>query len=70
MIIISKSEKEALKKQFPKAHITRTMKQKSKRHRYYCEETNAVINFLDKERKKNKSSNYLGKDELYTITKK
>lgn len=46
MVAISKTEKEAISKRFPRAHIVRTMKQKSKRHHYYCEETRQIINFL------------------------
>lgn len=48
MIVITKAEKEAIREQFPKVHIVRTMKQKSKRHRYYCEETRQVMRFLNK----------------------
>lgn len=47
MIAITKAEKEAIHERFPDAHIVRTMKQKSKRHHYYCEETRRVINFLN-----------------------
>lgn len=47
MVAITKSEKEVIAKQFPKAHIVRTMKQKSKRHHYYCEETRAVMKCLN-----------------------
>lgn len=47
MVAINKTEKEAIKKAFPNAHIARTMKQKSKRHHYFCEETRHVMNFLD-----------------------
>lgn len=32
---------------FPEAHIRRTMTQKSKRHRYYVEETKPVVEFLN-----------------------
>lgn len=46
MISINKAEKEAIHKRFPDAHIVRTMKSKSKRHHYYCEETRRIINFL------------------------
>lgn len=46
MISVSKAEKEAIKERFPEAHIVRTMKQKHKRHRYYCEETRQVIEYL------------------------
>ena len=50
MIAISKQEKEVIVKRFPKAHIVRTMKQKSKRHRYYCEESKGVMRYLDEVR--------------------
>jgi hypothetical protein len=50
MIAINKSEKEAISKRFPDVHIVRTMKQKSKRHRYYCEENPAVLRFLNRAR--------------------
>lgn len=47
MIAISKEEKDFISKEFPKVHIVRTMKQKSKRHHYYCEESRAVMRYLD-----------------------
>lgn len=47
MIAINKAEKEALVKRFPNAHIVRTMKKKSKRHRYYCEESFGVVKFIN-----------------------
>jgi len=46
MIAIDKAEKEAICARFPNIHIVRTMKQKSKRHRYYCEESKSVLRFL------------------------
>lgn len=46
MIAINKTEKEAIKAAFPTAHVVRTMKQKSKRHHYFCEETRHVLEFL------------------------
>lgn len=46
MIAITKNEKAEINKRFPNAHIVRTMKQKSKRHRYYCEETDRVLAFI------------------------
>lgn len=46
MILITKDEKDYISKNFPKAHIVRTMKQKSKRHRYYCEEAPSVMRYL------------------------
>lgn len=50
MIAISKQEKEDIVKRFPKVHIVRTMKQKSKRHRYYCEESRGVMKYLEEKR--------------------
>ncbi len=51
MIRIGKDEAAYLRDRFPDIVITRTMKQKSKRHRYYVEESNKVLNALDKYRK-------------------
>jgi hypothetical protein len=50
MIAISKAEKDVISERFPKVHIVRTMKQKSKRHHYYCEESRGVMNYLRKVR--------------------
>lgn len=50
MIAISKAEKEFIVSRMPHAHIVRTMKQKSKRHRYYCEETSRVMKLLNEYR--------------------
>lgn len=46
MIAINKAEKEKIRERFPNVHIVRTMKQKSKRHRYYCEEAKGVMQLL------------------------
>ena len=54
MIAISKQEKEAIVKRFPNFHIVRTMKQKSKRHRYYCEESKGVMRYLEETRGRSK----------------
>ena len=48
LIAINKQEKEAIQEQYPNVYIVRTMKQKSKRHRYYCVETPKVVRLLDK----------------------
>ena len=48
MIAINKAEKDLISERFPSVHIVRTMKQKSKRHRYYCEETRQVMRLLSK----------------------
>lgn len=50
MIAITKAEKDAISAQFPNAHIVRTMKQKSKRHHYYCEESKGVMRYLEETR--------------------
>lgn len=43
MIRITADEKRAILKEYPQTPITRTMKQRSKRHSYYmCEELYAV----------------------------
>ena len=47
MVAITKNEKETISKKFPSAHIVRTMKQKSKRHHYFCEETQRVMSYLE-----------------------
>lgn len=51
MIAITKAEKDAISVQFPNTHIVRTMKQKSKRHHYYCEESKPVMRYLNSVRK-------------------
>ena len=53
MISITKEEKDAIRQAYPRVHIVRTMKQKSKRHRYYCEEESAVMAFLRRMRAEN-----------------
>lgn len=47
MIAITKQEKEMILIRFPNTHIVRTMKQKSKRHHYYCEESKRVMRYLE-----------------------
>lgn len=46
MVAITKDEAQMIRERFPYAHIVRTMKQKSKRHKYFCEESRKVIAFL------------------------
>lgn len=53
MIAITKAEKDLISSRFPKVHIVRTMKKKSKRHHYYCEEAKSVMSFLKKYRNGN-----------------
>ena len=47
MISINKSEAKAIREHLPKVHIVRTMKQKSKRGHYFCEESRQAIKFLE-----------------------
>lgn len=47
MIAITKEERDVIASRFPEAHIVRTMKQKSKRHRYYVEESRPVMRYLN-----------------------
>lgn len=51
MIIISANEKDAIAERFPNVHIRRTVKQKSKRHRYYMEEGRAAMKYLNELRR-------------------
>lgn len=51
MVLITKEEKEAVLAKFPKVGIVRTMRQRSKRHRYYCEEAPGVMRFLNQMRR-------------------
>lgn len=46
MVLINKDEKEAIRNKFPQVGVVRTMRQKSKRHRYYCEEAPKVMRYL------------------------
>lgn len=46
MIIISANEKEIISKRLPDVHIRRTVKQKSKRHKYYMEESKSAMRLL------------------------
>jgi len=55
MISINKEEARAVREHLPDAHITRTMKQKSKRGHYFCEESPAVVAFVNKLRSRDKA---------------
>lgn len=46
MIAISAKEKNIIAAKMPKIHIRRTVKQKSKRHRYYMEESKGALRLL------------------------
>ena len=56
LIAINKEEKDAVLAKFPNVHIVRTMKQKSKRHRYYCEESRGVMKLIENMRSGNTES--------------
>lgn len=46
MIIITSQEREIIAERMPNVHIRRTVKQKSKRHKYYMEENKRAIRLL------------------------
>lgn len=46
MIAISAAEKKIIAERMPDLHIRRTVKQKSKRHRYYMEESKGAMRLL------------------------
>lgn len=66
MISIGKKEAELIREKVPNACIVRTMKQKSKRHHYFCEETRKVravlieSGFVEAPRQTNKKSRKKG----------
>lgn len=43
MIAITQKEKEIIAKEFPRVHITRTMKSDSGRHHYFMEESGGAM---------------------------
>lgn len=46
MIAICKEDAALIRQYFPNVTIVRTMRQKSKRHHYYCEEDRRAMKFL------------------------
>jgi len=58
MVLITKPEKEEILKKFPKVNIVRTMRQRSKRHRYYCEEAPQVMRLLNTLRGKDNDNGF------------
>lgn len=54
MITITSQEKEIIAERMPNVHIRRTVKQKSKRHKYYMEENRNAMRLL-KELRTNKA---------------
>lgn len=57
MVSITKDEKIEICKLLPNAHIVRTMKQDSRRHHYYMEESMAAMRALRIVRGEEESSN-------------
>lgn len=51
MIAISAKEKEIIAEKLPNVHIRRTVRQKSKRHKYYMEESKSAMRLLNDLRK-------------------
>ena len=68
MIAINKAEKDAIIAKYPDTNIVRTVKQKSKRHKYYCEESRKVMALLNRLRN-NKDVTYT-REGGYTVRKK
>ena len=46
MVEISKEERDIIVERLPDTYIIRTMKRRSKRHHYSCEESKAVMSLL------------------------
>lgn len=51
LIVVNKEEAMELRRQIPSVHVHRTAKQRSKRHRYFVEESYKVLALLQKIRK-------------------
>ena len=60
MVLISKAEKEAIIQRYPNICIVRTMRQRSRRHRYYCEESPQAMRYLNRLRGKDGRNNAAG----------
>lgn len=65
MISINKTEAEALRNSLPNVHIVRTMKQKSKRGHYYCEESRQALKFIERLRSAGVVSEKAGDKDRY-----
>lgn len=46
MVLVTKEEARQVRIRFSYAHVYRTSKQKSKRHRYWCSEEPDVLEYL------------------------
>lgn len=46
LVAINKEEKDMIKRVYPSTHVVRTMKQDSRRHHYYMEESNGAMRLL------------------------
>lgn len=46
MITITRQERDIIAERMPNVHIRRTVKQKSKRHKYYMEENKKAMRLL------------------------
>lgn len=65
MISINKIEAKAIREHLPNIHIVRTMKQKSKRGHYFCEESRQAIKFLEDFRNGGNTVKKAGGDNRY-----
>lgn len=60
MIKINADEKKSIVEKFPNIYIVRTMKNDSKRHHYYMEESRQAMNYL---RKLREQGEYFGPEK-------
>lgn len=65
MISINKNEAKAIRENLPNVHIVRTMKQKSKRGHYFCEESRSALRFLESLRSGNSDAAKAGGKNRY-----
>ena len=66
MIAISAEEKKIIAEKYPETHMRRTVKQKSNRGHYYCEESRNVMNLLRKLRAVPREGGKGGRDQKKT----
>lgn len=56
MIAITMEEKKQIAALMPHVHIRRTVRQKTKRHKYYMEENRSAVRLLAELREENKNN--------------
>ena len=66
MIPITKAEAMAIRENLPSVHIVRTMKQKSKRGHYYCDNAAQALRFLTEFRNEKTIEKKAGVEDRYS----